>query len=320
MGLSHPLLLVFGEYDGRGIMHQGRCSWSFGGLGRRFLLSYPAVAHSEQEESLNHTIIVAFVALSFGGCTRVGGGGGASGVAFKSTPPAADELTRAMTIDGSQQAEGAPVGITLDPVDQGSVEMSPGQTGSLTMNADEVSDPSDPVVAKLVYMGGALTHLKVPLGTDAASATPFTVASDVCKNLCTVVHQVQCFEAAVTESGTITQANLTNLLVNCTAETGAPPVYSGNWTGDCGSNVAGSFQLCVTAEGDVSGSYSGDSSGSVNGDVSTTGSFKTGGGEAGECAWTGQLGVSNAQGTWTCAPDCSGTWSGAPGRRQQPTD
>ncbi|RTZ90997.1 MAG: hypothetical protein DSY92_05370, partial [Planctomycetota bacterium] len=86
--------------------------------------------------------------------------------------------------------------------DQGSVEMSPGQTGSLTMNVDEVSDPSDPVVAKLVYMGGALTHLKVVLGDDAASATPFTVASDVCKNLCTVVHEVQCFEAAVTESGT----------------------------------------------------------------------------------------------------------------------
>jgi hypothetical protein len=251
------------------------------------------------------------------GCDDSKGGsvfGAALANAFKSTPPAGEVLTKNMKFeDQTEEVEGAPVGITVDPVDGGTVQMQPGQSGSLGYDP-AAADPSDPVVARLVYMGGSATHIRLPVA-DGAQPGPakFTVDPSVCMELCDVIHQIQCYEAAQTASGTITKAQLTNVILDCQGQEGAEASYSGEWTGTCGeSAIDGSFQMCVTAEGGVNGFYSGADSGNLSGTVQQSGGFQTGAGSAGSCSWSGSLLQTSGGGSWTCSGgstgDCSGTW------------
>jgi hypothetical protein len=147
-----------------------------------------------------------------------GPGGNASGAAESLANALAFQNEGATTIDGALpgESEGAP---SLEP-STGEGTITPGGVGSVRIKvADE--DPSDPVIATLVWFDGASSFFSLPVGgatkeDDGTIANTFTVSSDVCDDLCNIVHQVKCYEAAQTTSGLITQANLQTVLLECT--------------------------------------------------------------------------------------------------------
>lgn len=97
---------------------------------------------------------------------------------------------------------------------------------------------------------------------------------------------------------------------------------TGTWSGTYSANkikAKGSFQIQVSADGQVSGRFSGDDSGSLTGRLDPSGSMdvKTGGGQAGTYHWTGTISRSSngsftGRGAWS-ARGAQGTWQGSGG-------
>ena len=139
-------------------------------------------------------------------------------------------LTNALIFNnpGAITIRGEFPGETSSTTPQGEVTLAPGGSSTITTPATHPDDPNDPVVASLVWMVGSDSFVSLPSGEadsddgDTLSNT-FTVDASVCDNLCDIIHEVQCYEAAQTASGTITQANLTTVILECTGS-GDPAV------------------------------------------------------------------------------------------------
>ena len=142
--------------------------------------------------------------------------------------------------------------------DQGSITAGPGETISISTRASSPEDPDDPVVASLVWMEGSNSFISLPSsGADSNEndtlQNSFTVDQSVCDNLCNIVHQVKCYEAAQTASGTITAANLTTVVLECTgagnpAECPSVSNIVANGAGG-GGNFGTCQQICTFAAG-----------------------------------------------------------------------
>ncbi len=159
----------------------------------------------------------AVLALTFG-CGPRGGGGG--GFAQTAEQAAAESLTNALSFqnEGAKQIDGPfPAELSTDVTKE--VEMGPGGSGAISV--DETS-ADDPVVATLVWMNGSSKFWSLPAGGASRGGgqvqNTFTVTGDVCDDLCNIIHQVKCYEAAQTASGTVTQANLTQVILQCEEE------------------------------------------------------------------------------------------------------
>ncbi|MBI5607798.1 MAG: hypothetical protein HY902_02845 [Deltaproteobacteria bacterium] len=130
-------------------------------------------------------------------------------------------------------------------------------TASLALNYPKVAD--DPVVALMVQFQATDVHYVVA-NPDVASSDQVTVSAgfvvspDICANLCNIVHSVMCYESAMTASGLVTAANLTQIQVDCTAmgSSGAcngpiKPVCSGVDLAADPSNCGACGKACSTA-------------------------------------------------------------------------
>ncbi len=162
------------------------------------------------------------------GCTslrrRSGSAAGADGV--DSADPAAEALAHALSFDGDEArfVQGAlPEASEEAPGVQGegggTASLAPGERGTVSVTLRDVS-AEDPVVALLVQMSGASGFVTVPRkqSTDGTVSADFTVDPAVCADLCDIVHQVVCYEAAMTKSGLVTAKNLTTVLLQCTGQ------------------------------------------------------------------------------------------------------
>ena len=114
----------------------------------------------------------------------------------------------------------------VDPDDGGDGDeptLTPGMTSVLSILVDNSEAASDPVVATLVGFEGATGFIVVPTATDQSEPGPsqinntFTVDPSICDDLCNIIHQVMCYEAAQTASGLVTKANLRSIAVDCQA-------------------------------------------------------------------------------------------------------
>ncbi|MEC5128362.1 hypothetical protein VSU19_16485 [Verrucomicrobiales bacterium BCK34] len=103
--------------------------------------------------------------------------------------------------------------------------------------------------------------------------------------------------------------------------TGIPSgTLTGSWSGKYSTiSVGGSFRLRIDSDGKISGSYSGDDSGSLSGRVSSSGQLNvsSGGGKAGKGSWQGTItkgkqGGISGQGSWSSGSS-RGSWRGKGG-------
>ena len=94
---------------------------------------------------------------------------------------------------------------------------------------------------------------------------------------------------------------------------------NGSWSGTCASiyPVNGTFSINIDGNGSVTGSYSGDDSGSILGTVDVNGNLIATG-TAGGFSWLGQLTRSgdslSGTGSWSGTAEgysCNGVWSGS---------
>jgi hypothetical protein len=104
-------------------------------------------------------------------------------------------------------------------------------------------------------------------------------------------------------------------------ETGIPSgSLSGSWSGVFGTKyqvkVGGTFRISIDPDGNISGSYGGDDSGTLSGKVSSSGAVNvsSGGGKAGKGQWTGTIakgpqGGITGQGAWRYGSS-QGSWKG----------
>ncbi|GMV44591.1 MAG: hypothetical protein AMXMBFR64_63070 [Myxococcales bacterium] len=175
-----------------------------------------------------------------GGGGAGGPGGNASGAAESLANALAFQNEGAASIDGALPgaSDGAPA---LEPgSDEGTI--APGGIGNVRIKVVD-EDPNDPVVATLVWFEGASTFFSLPVAgstkdDDGTISNAFTVSQDVCDDLCNIVHQVKCYEAAQTTSGLITKANLQTILLECTGS-GDPANCAGGGGGGGGGADAG---------------------------------------------------------------------------------
>ncbi len=179
---------------------------------------------------------------------------------------AAASLTKALAFNnaGAEFIPGAFPGDVSTASPQGEVTLGPGGSTTVSTPAANPDDPDDPVVASLVWMDGSDGFITLPSGgadsnTGGTLDNTFTVDPSVCDNLCDIVHDIKCYEAAQTASGVITAANLTTVLLECTGN-GDPAQCPGggslnmNSQGDCSSycNLAlGCFASRMRAAGEA---------------------------------------------------------------------
>ncbi|MGA1525617.1 MAG: hypothetical protein ACO4CZ_16755, partial [Planctomycetota bacterium] len=173
-------------------------------------------------------------------------------------------------------------------------------------------------------------------GSGGTGNLAFQVPADICSQLSSICHQIQCYEFAVTDAGTISRANIMDVAMQCgncdepscqqliqgCQGPGGGVTWFGSWNGSCSQNCsgqspAGTFALYVDPNGRVDG-VAVDPQG-----VSTivTGSFDSSGngafGSAGGSSWTGSISGTGANallsGTWSDSSDpscpCSGTFT-----------
>lgn len=178
-------------------------------------------------------------------------------------------------------------------------------------------------------------------GSGGTGNLAFQIPADICSQLSSICHQIQCYEFAVTDAGTISRANIMDVAMQCGncdepscqqliqgcqggggGGASGGVTWFGSWNGSCGQNCsgqspAGTFALYVDPNGQVDG-VAVDPQG-----VSTivTGSFDSSGngafGSAGGSSWTGSISGTGANqilsGTWTDSSDpscpCNGTFS-----------
>ena len=165
---------------------------------------------------------------------------------YSASKAAAISLTNAMlfTNPGAIVIPGDFPADTTEATNQGELPLEPGSSSAIVTVGGAVGQ-DDPVVASLVWMEGADRFISLPAGTADSSSddtltNTFTVDESVCDDLCNIIHDVKCYEAAQTASGVVTQANLTTVILECTGS--GDPVY-------CPSN-GGSF---TTGGGDLAG-------------------------------------------------------------------
>lgn len=183
------------------------------------------------------TIILALAACTPGRSSRSGKSGAAA---------AAESLTNALEFNnpGAKRIEGEFPASTSGAVDKGGADLGPGGAASIDLDAP------DDIAATLVWMDGSSSFWSLPVGgadrTGSTVRNTFTVSADVCDDLCNIVHQVKCYEAAQTADGTITKANLTTVLLQCTGsgdpaqcQSTSPPstVDAGSTPSDVGSGA-----------------------------------------------------------------------------------
>jgi hypothetical protein len=89
----------------------------------------------------------------------------------------------------------------------------------------------------------------------------------------------------------------------------------GTWQGNCEEGpLAGTFQVTIDNDGNVTGTYEGAVSGGITGTVDGSGTLNaSASGAAGTCTWSGTVsgfaGNLTGQGTWGGCGSCSGSWS-----------
>lgn len=155
-------------------------------------------------------------------CTPTRGGG--SSKAAKEAA-AAEALTHALQfqnanakrIDGDlpDPSPGAPELVPDD--DGGASTFNPGAAGAVTLKVSNAR-ADDPVVSTLIQFAGAKQFISLPVDAGASGDTvtnAFTISKDVCADLCNIIHQVKCYESAMTKSGLVTKANLRTVALQC---------------------------------------------------------------------------------------------------------
>jgi hypothetical protein len=156
-------------------------------------------------------MVMAITLAGTTSCSQSGGSRGASSAA-------ASSLTNAMQFnnDGAKRIQGGFPGDVNGATAGPTVSLGPGQTSSATLEV------TDDVVATLIWMQGADAFWSLPTGgavrTGNMVSNQFTVSDAVCDDLCNIIHQVKCYEAAQTADGTITQAQLTTVTLQCEAK------------------------------------------------------------------------------------------------------
>ena len=130
--------------------------------------------------------------------------------------------------------------------------VGPGSSGVVTMTVENPDDATDPVVGTVIWMEGSDSHIILPADGAMTSGTVqktlangFVVTQDICEGLCNIAHQVKCHEMAVTESGVVTAANITEITVQC-AETGNPSECGGGGAAPAPSAGGDCNEFCQT--------------------------------------------------------------------------
>lgn len=153
-----------------------------------------------------------------------------------------EALERGVRFEDGEPREGDIPGAsakTLELKSSDSVlELVPGDASIMPLDVDNPDEPPG-VAATLLQFEGAEGHTAVPSDRHATSAdaggageslhieNPFTVAADICVNLCNRVYKTQLLFAVELDDGSVSVRRTIDLVLDCT-DTGNPDRCEGN--------------------------------------------------------------------------------------------